>query len=208
MTTIYGPSPPVSLLVLVLWLSAACGGGRDVAPDAEEDGGLVPGDSLNPPPAGAPAAPVEGDPESASGRAETTGFALGPACDADAKSPERLDLSTSWEGDQVRVTGGVAGGAGHALSLGLSQAGHFVYDRVFKADLMGVITLEDDALDLTTVTNEPSDSERAAFARTGAAPLEASLPVCLDALLYEKGSLDLLAVRHLQVEGSPEGASP
>ncbi|MFN2432049.1 MAG: hypothetical protein ABR599_04400, partial [Gemmatimonadota bacterium] len=137
--------------------------------------------------------------------AETTGIALGPTCDADAKSPERLDLEARWEGDQVRVTGTVAGGAGNALSLGLSQGGRFVYDHVFKADLMGVLDLEEDAVDLVTVDNEPSRSEQAAFARTGAAPLEAGLPVCLDALLYEKGSLDLLAVRHLEVEGTPDG---
>ena len=135
--------------------------------------------------------------------AETTRMTVGPVCEPMTQNAELLDLAATWEGDQVHVEGTVVGGSGNALSLGLSQGGRFVYDRVFKADLMGVIQLDRDVIELTTATNEPSASERAAFSRTGAVPLDPSQPVCLDVLLYERGSLDRLAERHLLVEGTP-----
>ena len=170
----------VALAALAAALGA-CGGG----PDHGDDGAPRPAESAD------------------TTAAETTEMTVGPPCETMTNDPDRLDLVARWEDDQVRVSGTIAGGAGNALSLGLSQQGRFVYDRVFKADLMGVMNLERDAFDQTSVTNEPSASERAAFSRTGARPFDPALPLCVDVLLYERGSLDRLAERHFLVEGAP-----
>lgn len=171
------PEAPGAAFAAVL-LVLACGGGEPAETDAPS---VAAGDTL---------------------ATDTTRVALGPVCEPFSENAARLDLKARWEGDQVRVTGSVGAGAGNALSLGLSQQGRFIYDRVFKSELMGVIQLEGDAVDLTTVTNEPSRSERGAFSRTGATALDPSLPACIDVLLYERGSLDRLAELHMVVEGA------
>jgi hypothetical protein len=196
-------APPLALAA-VLALLPGCRGGEG------ERQGPVPGDSLAKPPPGAPAAPMNTDgspaagaPASERGGADDT-TAAGEGCPQDSRSPERLRLEASWEDGHVRVRGVAEKGAGNALSLGLSQRGQFVYDQIFKSDLLSVIQLGSDTVDVTSVDYEPSKSEQAAFARTGAGPLDRSVSLCVDVTLYEKGSLDLLAARHLEVAGSPE----
>lgn len=132
---------------------------------------------------------------------EPTAVAAG--CLTESLDAERIELTAAWEGNHVRVTGRVEGGAGAALNLGLSHGEQFIYSEVFKSDLLNVIMLESDSVDLTSVSYEPSASERAAFARTGAGSLDPARPVCLDVSLYAKASLDLLAARHLPVSGAP-----
>jgi hypothetical protein len=175
-----GPAAALALL-------AACGGGDD-APDDQT--GFFPGDSL------------AVRPESAQ-MIDLTG---GSPCPAADENPERLAVQARWEGDHVRVSGAVEGGAGNALSVGLSQGGSFVYDEVFRSELLSVINLESDTLDAVSVTYEPSRAEASAFGRTGAVALDRSRPVCADVTLYERGSLDRLASRSLPVEGAPAGA--
>ncbi|HEY7530256.1 MAG TPA: hypothetical protein VIC56_06230 [Gemmatimonadota bacterium] len=167
-------------------LVAGCRGGDD----ADEGDGFLPGDSL------------AARPESVQ-MIDLTG---GSPCPAADENPERLGVRAAWQGDHVRVSGTVEGGAGNALSLGLSQGGSFVYDEVFRSELLSVINLGSDTLDAVSVTYEPSRSEAAAFARTGAVALDRSQPVCADVTLYERGSLDRLASRSLRVEGTPAGA--
>jgi hypothetical protein len=194
---------------LMVGVASGCGG---------EGGGkgedFLPGDSLAPPAlespvvepetAGTSATDIPAGESAGAGRGTNVGTGTADlVCGIDFENPARLDLEARWEGDHVRVTGIVAGGAGHALSLALSQGTRFVFDQVFKADLMGVLTLDSDQIDVRSIDYSPSASERAAFDRTGALPLNRAAPVCLDVTLYEKRSLDLLAATHFVVEGKP-----
>jgi hypothetical protein len=205
-----GLSPGVSLLVGTALLVTApllqgCGGGEG---SEKAGGGSLAGDSLAESPggrAGATDSPggrdttflsVDGDPAALSG-----------GCAPDAVNPGRIRLTAEWRDGHVRVTGSVEGGAGNALTLGLSHGDKFIFSEIFKSDLLSVISLDSDSLDATTVSHEPSAGERTAFARTGAVPLDPARPVCLDVSLYEKGSLDLLAVRHLPVASSTPAAT-
>ena len=167
---------------------------------------LLPGDSLELPAADSPAVPLERPAGETGGErggaAGETGATARQACPQDSRNPGRIDLTAAWKDGHVRVRGKVEDGAGNALSLGLSQRGRFVYDEVFKSELLNVIRLESDSVDLTSVSYEPSASERAAFARTGAGPVDPSQPVCLDVSVYEQGTLDLLAAEHVPVAGA------
>jgi hypothetical protein len=194
---------------LIVGVASGCGG---------ESGGkgkdFLPGDSLAPPALDSPvvkpettgtrATDIPAGESAGAGRGTNVGTGTaGLVCGIDFENPARLDLKARWEGDHVRVSGTVPGGAGNALSLALSQGTRFVFDQVFKADLMGVLTLDSDQIDVRSIDYSPSASERAAFDRTGALPLNRAAPVCLDVTLYEKGSLDLLAAAHFVVEGMP-----
>ncbi|MBA2564640.1 MAG: hypothetical protein H0V09_04365 [Gemmatimonadetes bacterium] len=184
----------LSLTVALAFLLAACGGGGADGGGGGGGGGRDDGD-------GDPAADQQ---RSAvpGGRGDAATPAGVEPCALEVLNPDRMALSAEWHGGHVRILGTVRDGAGQALSLALSQNQSFVYDEIFRSEVLSVLTLESDEVDATSVTFEPNRSQLASFQRTGARPLDPALPLCVDASLYEKGSLDLLATRHFLVRGA------
>lgn len=165
--------------------------------DRDKEGGWLPGDSLSDRPEGPPSTSPESAAAGAGGAPLTAEI-----CPPDSLNAERLDLTARLRDGHVRVEGTVREGTGKALNLGLSQRGSFVSDEVFRGERFGVLMLGSDSVDVSSVSYEPSPQERAAFARTGAVTRDPDLPLCLEISLYEKGSLDLLAARYIEVSGT------